>query len=117
MLFDGKIVNTGFLLQDKLNQKVCWGYEQGCKFQDSYSIPSCPGDHKGWVKTKQDQLNTFYTQGDFGYVREQLQEMMVMCEPTFMVLNVNFFFIECELFIILISVAYFSCVVILKCTF
>lgn len=54
-------------------------------------MPSCAGDHKGWVKTKLDQLNTFYTQGDFGYVREQQQEMMVMCEPTFMVVNVNCF--------------------------
>lgn len=69
--------------KDQLNQKGCWGYEQGCKLQDSYSTPSCPGDHKGWVKTKQDQLKTFYTQGDFGYVREEQQEMMVMCEPTF----------------------------------
>jgi len=70
--------------KDLLNHKGCWGYEEGCKFQDSYSIPSCPGDHKGWVKTKADQLKTFYTQGDFGYIQEQRQELMVMCEPTFM---------------------------------
>lgn len=76
------------MLQDLLNHKGCWGYEEGCKFQDSYSIPSCPGDHKGWVKTKADQLKTFYTQGDFGYIQEQRQELMVMCEPTFMVINV-----------------------------
>jgi hypothetical protein len=79
------------LLQDLLNHKACWGYEEGCKFQDSYSIPSCPGDHKGWVKTKADQLKTFYTQGDFGYIQEQRQEMMVMCEPTYMVINMNGF--------------------------
>ncbi|XP_067003834.2 EGF domain-specific O-linked N-acetylglucosamine transferase isoform X2 [Anabrus simplex] len=69
--------------KDQLDKDVCWGYEPGCKFQNSYSIPSCPGDHKGWVKTKQDQLNTFFVQGDFGYIREQIQEMMVMCEPLF----------------------------------
>lgn len=101
-------INTYLLLQDQLNHKACWGYEQGCKFQDSYSIPSCPGDHKGWVKTKQDQLKTFHTQGDFGYVREQLQEMMVMCEPTFMVLNLDVFFCRICIFIIFIPVAYFS---------
>lgn len=54
-------------------------------------MPSCPGDHKGWVKTKLDQLKTFYTQGGFGYVQEQRQEMMVMCEPTFMVVTMNGF--------------------------
>nr|CAD7427710.1 unnamed protein product [Timema monikensis] len=69
--------------KSSLGHKVCWGYERDCKPQNSYSTPSCPGDHRGWVKTKQDQLRTFYTQGDFGYVRDQLQEMMVMCEPTF----------------------------------
>ncbi|KAK7788871.1 hypothetical protein R5R35_011397 [Gryllus longicercus] len=69
--------------KDELDKNVCWGYEHGCRAQNSYSRPSCPGDHKGWVKTKQDQLNTFYSQGDFGYIKDQLQEMMVICEPTF----------------------------------
>ncbi|KAJ9592753.1 hypothetical protein L9F63_015591 [Diploptera punctata] len=75
-------LNEACPYKDQLDTKACWGYEEGCKSQDSYSIPSCPGDHKGWVKTKQDQLKTFYSQGDFGYVRDQLREMMVMCEPT-----------------------------------
>ncbi|XP_046991623.1 EGF domain-specific O-linked N-acetylglucosamine transferase isoform X1 [Schistocerca americana] len=69
--------------KEYLDVKACWGYEQGCKLQESYSMPLCPGDHRGWVKSKQDQLQTFYTQGDFGYVRQQLEEMMVMCEPLF----------------------------------
>lgn len=69
--------------ESALEQNVCWGYEPGCRLQKAYSVPSCPGDHRGWVKTKQDQLNTFFTQGDFGYVKDQIQEMMVMCEPTF----------------------------------
>ncbi|PSN54636.1 EGF domain-specific O-linked N-acetylglucosamine transferase [Blattella germanica] len=68
--------------KDLLDKKSCWGYEAGCKSQDSYSVPSCPGDHKGWVKTKQDQQKTFYSQGDFGYVQEQLREMMHLNIPT-----------------------------------
>ncbi|KAK9510790.1 hypothetical protein O3M35_005502 [Rhynocoris fuscipes] len=66
-----------------LDKKKCWGYESECKQNDSYSVPVCPGDHRGWVRSKQDQINTFYNQGDFGYIKEKLKEMSVMCEPTF----------------------------------
>lgn len=60
-----------------------WGYEFDCKSSNHYSIPNCPGDFKGWVKSKQDQINTFYTQADFGYIKEQLQELKILCEPLF----------------------------------
>ncbi|KAB0798287.1 hypothetical protein PPYR_09280 [Photinus pyralis] len=62
---------------------VCWGYEYNCTWDKQYSIPHCPGDHRGWVKTKYDQQNTFYTQADFGYVKQQIREMKVLCEPLF----------------------------------
>ncbi|KAK4878909.1 hypothetical protein RN001_007055 [Aquatica leii] len=61
----------------------CWGYEYSCTWENQYSIPSCPGDHRGWVKTKFDQQNTFYTQADFGYIKQQLRELKVLCEPLF----------------------------------
>ncbi|XP_063234785.1 EGF domain-specific O-linked N-acetylglucosamine transferase isoform X2 [Bacillus rossius redtenbacheri] len=70
--------------KDAVDSDVCWGYERDCDRKKAYSVPSCPGDHRGWVKTKEDQLNTFYTQGDFGYIRDQLDELMVMCEPLFL---------------------------------
>lgn len=66
-----------------LNSSRCWGYEHSCEWDTQYSIPACPGDHKGWVKTKFDQQNTFYTQADFGYIKQQLREMKVLCEPLF----------------------------------
>ncbi|KAL1124387.1 hypothetical protein AAG570_001016 [Ranatra chinensis] len=69
--------------KDKLDTKKCWGYEFGCKPADSFARPVCLGEHKGWVKSKEDQINTFYSQGDFGYIRDQLHEMSVMCEPYF----------------------------------
>lgn len=74
-----------FNIQAYVNKTACWGYEPNCKMQESYSMPSCPGEHRGWAKTKQEQFNIFYSQGDFGYVRDQMQEMMVMCEPLFKV--------------------------------
>ncbi|XP_043467155.1 EGF domain-specific O-linked N-acetylglucosamine transferase [Leptopilina heterotoma] len=70
--------------KDKLNTKDCWGYEASCESENSFSIPHCPGEHKGWVATKNAQLETFYAQGDFGYVRDQRREMMIFCEPLFM---------------------------------
>ncbi|XP_046469795.1 EGF domain-specific O-linked N-acetylglucosamine transferase isoform X1 [Neodiprion pinetum] len=70
--------------KEHLDSKVCWGYEDNCKPENAYSIPKCPGDHKGWVATKQAQLDTFYTQGDFGYVRDQKREMRILCEPLFL---------------------------------
>ncbi|XP_018324523.1 EGF domain-specific O-linked N-acetylglucosamine transferase [Agrilus planipennis] len=69
--------------KDHLDKRKCWGYEHFCKWGEQYTVPHCPGDHKGWVKTKLDQQKTFFTQGDFGYIREQIEEMKVLCEPLF----------------------------------
>ena len=80
-----RIVNIYVSLQEDANKSACWGYEKNCEKNNSYSVPSCPGDHKGWVRTKEDQINTFFTQGDFGYVRDQQKELMIMCEPNFAV--------------------------------
>lgn len=55
--------------KDLVGAKACWGYEQNCNGDDSYPVrPTCPGDHRGWVKTKEAQHDTFYTQADFGEV-------------------------------------------------
>lgn len=55
--------------KDLVGKKACWGYERNCNVDDSYPVrPACPGDHRGWVKTKEAQLDTFYTQADFGEV-------------------------------------------------
>ncbi|KAG8223436.1 hypothetical protein J437_LFUL005264 [Ladona fulva] len=68
-----------------LDKDVCWGYEDHCPIggMASYSKPSCPGDPKGWVQTKQAQIATFFSQGDFGYIKDKLHGMQMMCEPTF----------------------------------
>lgn len=66
-----------------LNEDVCWGYEYDCEWGKQYSKPACPGDHKGWVETKTAQESTFYAQADFGYVKQQLRELKLVCEPLF----------------------------------
>lgn len=69
--------------KDHLNKDKCWGYEHNCKWDKQYSIPSCPGDHRGWVKSKFDQQNAFYSQADFGFVKQQRQEIKIYCDPLF----------------------------------
>ncbi|XP_065217712.1 EGF domain-specific O-linked N-acetylglucosamine transferase [Planococcus citri] len=63
--------------------KSCWGYELNCDSSNSYHRPVCPGSYNGWVQSKKEQISTFYNQADFGFVREQRNEMMLMCEPSF----------------------------------
>ncbi|XP_028176160.1 EGF domain-specific O-linked N-acetylglucosamine transferase [Ostrinia furnacalis] len=67
-----------------VGRKACWGYERNCNQSLSYHVrPRCPGDHRGWVQTKEAQYSTFFTQADFGYVKEQIEELMVMCEASY----------------------------------
>lgn len=72
-----------FLLNNNVQSDVCWGYEYDCSAKNAFSHPSCPGDHTGYVQSKQMQIDTFYSQADFGYVGDQLREMRIMCEPLF----------------------------------
>ncbi|XP_015433615.1 PREDICTED: EGF domain-specific O-linked N-acetylglucosamine transferase, partial [Dufourea novaeangliae] len=76
--------NTACPYKGSLDTEACWGYESNCKAENSFSVAQCPGDHKGWVTTKKAQLDTFYAQGDFGYVRDQRNEMSIFCEPLFL---------------------------------
>ncbi|KAJ8918247.1 hypothetical protein NQ315_014117 [Exocentrus adspersus] len=77
------LADSNCQFKNHLNKSKCWGYEYDCKWDRQYSIPPCPGDHKGWVKTKSAQQDTFYTQADFGYVKQQLREMRLYCDPLF----------------------------------
>ncbi|KAF4526720.1 hypothetical protein B566_EDAN015752 [Ephemera danica] len=66
-----------------LNKTACWGFEPGCRPENAFQQPKCTSHHKGWVKSKEEQLSTFYSQADFGYIRDQMNEMKIMCEPLF----------------------------------
>uniref|UniRef100_A0A182RAY3 EGF domain-specific O-linked N-acetylglucosamine transferase n=1 Tax=Anopheles funestus TaxID=62324 RepID=A0A182RAY3_ANOFN len=70
--------------QSYQNRKdACWGYEDGCTEPNRYANHTCPGSHIGYVKSKEVQLDTFYSQADFGFVRDQIRETRIMCEPQF----------------------------------
>lgn len=88
-----------FLSSEKYDREVCWGYEHKCV--KPIQTHRCPGNHTGYVKSKEAQLEVFYAQADFGklnanrykvdayvvssqgYIRDQLRELTVYCEPTF----------------------------------
>lgn len=61
----------------------CWGYEYNCKKPTPYFETSCNSHENNWLKSKEDALKIFYDQGDFGYIAQQMQEMSLLCEPTF----------------------------------
>lgn len=53
-----------FLSSEKYDREVCWGYEENCK--KPINVHKCPGNHTGYVKSKEAQLDVFYAQADFG---------------------------------------------------
>lgn len=65
-----------------LDTGLCWGYESNCPQHLGYSSAHCPGDHKGWVSSKSQQLQTFISQADFGFVKQQILSKTIMCKPT-----------------------------------
>ncbi|XP_054717643.1 EGF domain-specific O-linked N-acetylglucosamine transferase-like [Uloborus diversus] len=65
--------------QNFLAEYKCWGYEKSCLPHQRYSNPICNESSKGWTKSKDEQINSFFTQGDFGYIRERLDEITPIC--------------------------------------
>jgi len=63
------------------NAVKCWGYEKNCQPQNRVFLPQCPNDSGGWVKTKKEQIDIFYSQGDFGYIGDRLKELRTYCQP------------------------------------
>lgn len=57
-------VYRDYLNSDKYDRDLCWGYEYDCK--KPLHTHRCPGNHTGYVKSKEAQLDIFYTQADFG---------------------------------------------------
>uniref|UniRef100_A0A8C5L3C4 EGF domain-specific O-linked N-acetylglucosamine transferase n=1 Tax=Jaculus jaculus TaxID=51337 RepID=A0A8C5L3C4_JACJA len=71
------------------NLKYCWGYEKSCKPEFRFGYPVCSFVDRGWVDTLESAEDMFWKQADFGYARERLQEMHVLCQQERMV---SFFF-------------------------
>lgn len=61
---DENCVYRNWLIDHPDIPNVCWGYEDNCKREHSYSQPKCTGKHPGI--SLESQMDTFYLQADFG---------------------------------------------------
>ncbi|XP_059393853.1 EGF domain-specific O-linked N-acetylglucosamine transferase [Carassius carassius] len=64
-----------------LLKKACWGYEKSCSPEHRFSYPVCTNLDSGWANSIQAAQEVFWKQADFGYVRERLSEMKILCKP------------------------------------
>lgn len=58
--------HRSLLQSDDYDGDKCWGYEPGCSFERSYSVPKCAAEKPTWIKSDEEYVNAFYDQGDFG---------------------------------------------------
>lgn len=72
-----------WLMKNLVDRSKCWGYEEYCSRENSFSPAICPGEKPAWLKSKDEQWKQFYSQADFGYVRQQISEMSVLCAPRY----------------------------------
>jgi EGF domain-specific O-GlcNAc transferase len=57
-------IYKNFLKSKKYDTELCWGYEYDC--MKPHKTHKCPGNHHGFVNSKEAQLDVFYAQADFG---------------------------------------------------
>ncbi|XP_031623122.1 EGF domain-specific O-linked N-acetylglucosamine transferase [Contarinia nasturtii] len=82
-LSNSSCIYRGLLTSEDYNHNKCWGYERNCLATDAFSRPKCAKDKPVWIPTYDEYVKTFYDQADFGYVRNQINELMVLCTPLF----------------------------------
>lgn len=68
----------------RTKSRACWGHEHHCTPEARFQTPNCPGEHTGWVQSKEAQVQTFYYQADFGYIQQQLAELTPQCVPKYL---------------------------------
>lgn len=68
----------------RVESPACWGHERNCSAEARFQTPHCPGDHTGWVQSKEAQVQTFYYQADFGFIQQQLSELTPQCLPKYL---------------------------------
>lgn len=80
---DANCPYTKWLNENEVDTMKCWGYEPHCKAVNAFSRPTCSGESPTWTPSKDEQVKTFYSQADFGYVRKQIDDLRVLCTPLF----------------------------------
>lgn len=68
--------------EDRGEGDICWGYEKDCSEETRLFIPQCDEPPKPWASTMEDKMNLFWKQGDFGYVKNEVDSMIQFCSPS-----------------------------------
>ncbi|XP_073448309.1 EGF domain-specific O-linked N-acetylglucosamine transferase [Aquarana catesbeiana] len=63
------------------DRRSCWGYEESCRKEHRFSYPVCDKVDFAWAKNLKEAEEVFWRQADFGYVKERIDEMQVLCHP------------------------------------
>jgi len=56
----------------------CWGFENNCR--QPFSNPRCNGNFSGWAETQSQAERMFYSEADFGYVKDRRRELIEYCK-------------------------------------
>ncbi|KAL5484492.1 hypothetical protein EMCRGX_G021003 [Ephydatia muelleri] len=77
------IAHDGHAVSRMLLQRegVCWGYERNCAKDQRLFVPHCDEPPSPWVNTMQEKHELFWNQGDFGYVKEVVDTLQLLCIP------------------------------------
>ena len=67
--------------EEEKEASLCWGYEKDCTEETRLFVPRCEEPAKPWSKTMEEKHDTFWTQGDFGYVKQEIDSIMQLCYP------------------------------------
>uniref|UniRef100_A0A673AIC8 EGF domain-specific O-linked N-acetylglucosamine transferase n=1 Tax=Sphaeramia orbicularis TaxID=375764 RepID=A0A673AIC8_9TELE len=59
---------------------ACWGYEKNCDPKKRFSYPVCTKADSGWARSLEAAQEVFWKQADFGYVKERLSELKILCK-------------------------------------
>lgn len=63
---DANCLHQKWLNVNDFDTNLCWGYEDNCRREDSFLKPKCTSTNtNAGINTKQ-QMDTFYSQADFG---------------------------------------------------
>ena len=62
-------------------ETLCWGYEKGCSEETRLFVPHCDEPPEPWTQTMEAKHDMFWKQGDFGYVKQEVDSMLYLCHP------------------------------------
>ncbi|XP_065916523.1 EGF domain-specific O-linked N-acetylglucosamine transferase-like isoform X2 [Dysidea avara] len=69
------------LSNSECKENVCWGYEKHCNTSNRLFFPVCSEPARPWAPSMEAKHDLFWTQADFGYVKDIVDSTMKLCKP------------------------------------